>query len=63
MARHPTPLTETEKERIATALAAGVPLKHLVASGRFKGVAEETMRRIANERNVQRRKHTRRSPR
>jgi hypothetical protein len=56
MGRHATSISEAEKKRIAAALAAGVPLRHLANSGRFPGVGEKTMRAIANSAGVERRR-------
>jgi hypothetical protein len=54
--RSPTPISDAEEARIAAALAAGTPLKVLYNSGRFKGVSEKAMRRIARERGVNRKR-------
>ena len=55
MGIHATPVSEKEKQRIIAALASGVPMSHLHASGRLRGVSRKTMGAIANEAKVKRR--------
>jgi hypothetical protein len=61
MGRKPTPLSAKERDRIADAIAAGVPLRRLHESGRFPRVSEKTMRDIANSRGIARPRHVRRA--
>ena len=54
--RHPTPLTERQKQSIAKAIASGTSVKALWESGRFKDVDRSAIRAIADEVKVPRKR-------
>jgi hypothetical protein len=54
MARHPTTLSDKEKQRIAKAIGSGCSIEDLHRSGRFKGVSHKMMALIADEHEVNR---------
>jgi hypothetical protein len=52
-------LTEVQRKRIVAAIAAGVAIKTLVRSGRFRGVTDQAMARLADEAGVERKRWSR----
>jgi len=56
-------LTEEERKRIAAAIAAGVPIRVLKRSGRWPGITDEKMAKIADEAGVERRRCPRKTGR
>jgi hypothetical protein len=56
-------LSDRKRRSIASAIASGVPIKVLKRSGRFAGITDEAMARIADEIGVERKRGTRKADR